>query len=260
MDFLKRCNREAFPQEQPRYDAVLEHGLPIEMTPKLHASPRVLFLGPESAARDKFSHILNRSGLTIETVHPRHAELRISSGAPYALILLDTALLSDALPTVCSMQRMTRTPLLVLTERSHVPDCLASQGLCTTETLFKPCAPGDLLTRVWALIFNPKAPDVTWPRLADLAIDRKRGKAFRRGIDLRLTATQFDLLDVLMAHPGRVMSRERLMAAVWGPRVDPQCSIVRVAMLRLRQRLDAPFDLKLIHTVHYEGYVVELRL
>lgn len=227
---------------------------------KAHTSPRVLFLGPESATRGKCTQALNRSGLTIEAADPRDAVLRLSSGTPYALILLDTAQLSDSQSTACIVRRLTRAPLLILTEQGSLADHPKYRTPGVTEYLIKPYTPADLLTHTWRLISCPKASDIAWPRLADLAVDRKRGKAFRRSIDLRLTATQFELLEVLMTHPGRVMSRERLMAAVWGPRVDPQCSIVRVAMLRLRQRLDDPFDLKLIHTVHYEGYVMELRL
>lgn len=83
---------------------------------------------------------------------------------------------------------------------------------------------------------------------------------FRAAIRAAISATLFEFLDVLMAHRGRVMSRAGLIKAVWGSSAHHQRdNIVTVAILRLRQKLDDPFDLKLIHTVHRKGYVLEVR-
>jgi two-component system copper resistance phosphate regulon response regulator CusR len=219
----------------------------------------VLFLGTEKEARDKLGSAFGRCGFAIDVAGPGDAEARLSAGKPYALILLDTAQLVGTQAAICSVRRLTGAPLLVLTERDRLADRLEGLARGATEYLVRPYALGDLLARAWALVSRANEPDSSLLRLADLAVDRKRGKAFRRDIDLRLSATQFELADVLMAHRGQVMSRARLLAAVWGLRTSQQCNIVRVAILRLRQRLDDPFDLKLIHTVHREGYVMELR-
>jgi two-component system copper resistance phosphate regulon response regulator CusR len=155
---------------------------------------------------------------------------------------------------------MTSAPLLVLTGRGRLADRVEGLAPGAIEYLAGPCAMDDLLTRAWALTSRDESPDAALLRLADLAIDRKRGKAIRQGMDLRLSATLFELLDVLVAHRGHVMSRARLIGSVWGARANHQHdNLVTLAILRLRQRLDDPFDLKLIHTVHRKGYVLELR-
>ena len=114
----------------------------------------------------------------------------------------------------------------------------------------------DPIARAWTRGSPAADAGDEWLRLADLAVDPRRGKAFRRNIDLGLSATLFGLLEVLMAHRGHVMTRESLIQAVWGSRKGLPDNIVTVAILRLRRKLDDPFDLKLIHTVHRVGYVL----
>lgn len=123
--------------------------------------------------------------------------------------------------------------------------------------LLVPTPRDQLADRLEELAQGPDAA-VLW--LADLAIDRTRGKAFRQGVDLGLSATLFELLDVLMAHRGQVLSRAKLIKAVWGARnADERDNMVTVGILRLRQKLDGPFGLKLLHTVRGQGYVLKLR-
>ncbi|MGJ7582928.1 winged helix-turn-helix domain-containing protein, partial [Variovorax sp. RHLX14] len=90
----------------------------------------------------------------------------------------------------------------------------------------------DLLTRAWALTSRDESPDAALLRLADLAIDRKRGKAIRQGMDLRLSATLFELLDALMARRGQVLSRAELIKAVWGASTGERDNMVTVGILR----------------------------
>lgn len=224
-----------------------------------HVPMSVLFLGTENEARDKLGRALGRCGFAIDVAAPGDAEAWLSAGKPYALILLDAAQPAMAQAAISSVRRLTGAPLLVLTERDRLADRLEGLVRGATEYMVRPYALDDLLARAWALISRADGPDAALLRLADLAVDRQRGKAFRQDVDLGLSATQFDLLDVLMAHRGQVMSRARLVKAVWGSSTDQQGNMVRVAILRLRQRLDDPFDLKLIHTVHRGGYVMELR-
>ncbi|MGJ7505770.1 MULTISPECIES: winged helix-turn-helix domain-containing protein [unclassified Variovorax] len=220
----------------------------------------VLLLGAETQTRNKLGSALGRSGFTVDVAGPGDAESRLSAGKPYALVLLDAAPPTATRAAIGAVRRMTSAPLLVLTERDRLADHFEGLALDATEYLAGPYAIEDLLTRAWALTSRDESPDAALLRLADLAIDRKRGKAIRQGMDLSLSATLFELLDVLMAHRGHVMSRARLISAVWGARASHQHdNLVTLAILRLRQRLDDPFDLKLIHTVHRKGYVLEIR-
>lgn len=220
----------------------------------------ILLLGAENQKRSKLGSALSRSGFAVDVAATGNAEARLSTDKPYALILLDAAPPETTRAAIDSVRRMTSAPLLVLTGRDRLAGRVEGPALGTTEYLAGPYAMDALLTRAWALTSCEESPDAALLRLADLAIDRKRGKAIRRGVDLSLSATLFELLDVLMAHRGHVMSRARLINAVWGSRPTHQRdNLVTLAILRLRQRLDDPFELKLIHTVHRKGYVLEIR-
>jgi two-component system copper resistance phosphate regulon response regulator CusR len=220
----------------------------------------ILLLRTENQVHSQLGSALWRSGFAVDVADPDAAGSQLSTGKPYALILLDVAPPETTQAAIRSVRRMTSAPLLVLTGRDRPTGCVEGCARGATEFLARPYAMDDLLTRAWALTSRDESPDITLLRLADLAIDRKHGKAIRRGTDLGLSATLFELLDVLMAHRGHVMSRPRLIDAVWGSGANHRHdNLVTLAILRLRQRLDDPFDLKLIHTVHRKGYVLEVR-
>ena len=220
----------------------------------------ILLLASENQTRNKLGSALWRSGFAVDVAGPGDAEARLSTGKPYALVLLDAVAPTATQAALVSVRRMTSAPLLVLTGPDHPAGPFEGLAPGAIDYLPEPYAMADFLARAWALTSRDESPDAALLRLADLAIDRQRGKALRQGMDLGLSATLFELLDVLMTHRGRVMSRAGLIKAVWGSNADQQRdNIVTVAILRLRQRLDDPFDLKLIHTVHRKGYVLELR-
>ena len=220
---------------------------------------KILLLGDATEARTLRRSALASSGFRVDMASPRDIDSRLSTGKPYALILLDLAPAAALKAAIRAIRRTSAAPLLVLTPRDRLADRLEGLALGATEYLVEPCATETVLARAWALASPGSEPGTALLRLADLAIDRRRGKAFRQDIDLGLSATLFELLDVLTAHRGQVMSRERLMQSVWGPRAAALDNLVTVAILRLRRKLDDPFPLKLLHTVHGEGYVMELR-
>lgn len=219
----------------------------------------VLLLRSGNGARDELGGVLGRCGLAVDVIDSRDADAWLFTGKPYALILLDAAQPAAAHVAIRSIRRSSSAPLLVLTQRDQVADRLEGLAQGATEYLVKPCAPADLVARAWALASGGHGPEAAVLRLADLAIDRASGKAFRQGVDLGLSATLFELLDALMARRGQVLSRAELIKAAWGSSTGERDNMVTVGILRLRQKLDDPFDLKLLHTVRGEGYVLALR-
>ena len=95
-------------------------------------------------------------------------------------------------------------------------------------------------------------------QVGDLELDRDRMQASRGGRALQLTARELALLEVLMSAPGRLFSRERILANVWGTSEDPLTNIVDVYIRRLRARIDGDGLPALIHTVRGLGYRLEL--
>ncbi|SEF34965.1 response regulator transcription factor [Variovorax sp. NFACC27] len=218
----------------------------------------VLLLKSEHARYDEFGGMLGRCGFTVDVLDPCDARARLVAGKPYALILVDAVQPTAAHVAIRSVRRSSSAPLLVLTQRDPVAERLEGLAQGVTEYLVKPCAPADLVERAWALASGDRYLKGGVVRLADLAIDRASGKAFRQGVDLSLSSTLFELLDVLMAHRGQVLSRAELIKTVWGSSTSERDNLVTVGVLRLRQKLDDPFPLKLLHTVRGRGYVLKL--
>jgi two-component system copper resistance phosphate regulon response regulator CusR len=136
---------------------------------------------------------------------------------------------------------------------------LAGLELGASDYLVKPFTMPQLLARIRALARNcaARSQPILW--LGDLEINERDATCCRGGRDLDLTRMEFVLLLVLLRNQGQVLSREMLARQVWGTEFDPATNAINVAILRLRNKLDAPFDVKLLHTVRGEGYVLEQR-
>ena len=101
--------------------------------------------------------------------------------------------------------------------------------------------------------------EATVLRLADLEVDLIRRRVTRAGQRVDLTNKEFNLLTLLLRRQGAVLSRTELAAQVWGMNFDSETNIVEVAVRRLRDKLDRPFERPLLHTVRGMGYVLEVR-
>jgi DNA-binding response OmpR family regulator len=93
-------------------------------------------------------------------------------------------------------------------------------------------------------------------RAADLTLDTNTRQARRAGKLIELTAREYRLLEFLMRSPGRVWSRMAIVEGVWDYDFDPGTNLVDVYVMRLREKVDAEFELKLLHTVRGVGYVM----
>ena len=151
-------------------------------------------------------------------------------------------------------------PVLVLTARGGTEARVAGLRGGADDYLAKPFAFEELLARIEALGRRARstrsAPPAN-PRVADLELDRARCIARRAGQEVALTAKELAVLDLLMGAPGRVFSRERILAAVWGASADPLTNVVDVYIRRLRAKLDDPFSRPLIGTLRGLGYRIE---
>ncbi len=151
-------------------------------------------------------------------------------------------------------------PILMLTAQGSLEDRVNGLRLGADDYLCKPFDFEELLARLEALArrgrdFRPTAP--TRLCVADLELDRDRMQASRGGQALPLTARELALLELLMSAPGRLFSRERILANVWGTSEDPLTNVVDVYIRRLRARIDREGAPALIHTVRGLGYRLE---
>jgi len=147
-------------------------------------------------------------------------------------------------------------PVLVLTAQDAVDAKVETLRAGADDYVTKPFAFEELLARVEALARRPRALASPQLRIADLVLDQGTHEV-RRGTDvIDLTPKEFTVLEYLMRHAGRVMSRTLITEYAWGYHFDPGTNIVDVVINHLRKKIDATHEKKLIHTVRGVGYVV----
>ncbi|MBA3889783.1 MAG: response regulator transcription factor [Gemmatimonadaceae bacterium] len=185
-------------------------------------------------------------------------ERRAESEA-YDLVVLDMRLPGksgiDVLRALRS--RGFERPVLVLTAQDAVDAKVTALRAGADDYVTKPFAFEELLARVEALGRRPRALAKPALRVADLELDQATREVRRGGDLVELTPKEYAVLEYLVRHAGRVMSRTLITEYVWGYHFDPGTNIVDVVINHLRKKLDAPHGRKLISTVRGVGYVIK---
>lgn len=207
---------------------------------------------------------LTESGYVVDVAHDGIDGLHLAMEGNYDLLVLDSMLPGiDGLALLAALRRSKQTPVLMLTARVHVDDRVRGLQGGADDYLTKPFAFTELTARIQVLLRRAapiqSASEPTLLRIADLEVDLLRRKAVRAGQRLDLTAKEFSLLALLMRRQGEVLSRTELAAQVWDMNYDSETNVVEVAIRRLRNKFDAPFEQVLLHTVRGMGYVLEER-
>jgi len=184
----------------------------------------------------------------------------LASTETYDLVILDLMLPGrDGVEILRALRKRSLSlPVLILTSMDTVEDRVRGLDAGADDYLVKPFAFSELLARVRALLRRgkPEAPNKL--KLADLEMNVGARSVSRGGADLTLTAREFDLLEYLLSHQGRVVSREMLARDVWKEiaRYTPLDNVIDVHIAHLRRKLDEPFDRKLLHTVRGVGFIL----
>ena len=175
------------------------------------------------------------------------------------LLLVDRMLPDgDGLSLVRELRRSgNRTPAICLTARDRVEERVEGLYGGADDYLVKPFAFDELLARIAAV--TRRGPGTERIEVGDLVIDVPAHRVWRGEAELRLTGKEFELLRYLAEHSGRVMSRTRLLEAVWDTTHDPGTNAVDVYISYLRAKVDRGFARPLLHTVRGVGYVLEDR-
>jgi len=149
-------------------------------------------------------------------------------------------------------------PVLFLSARSLVEDRVRGLRAGGDDYLTKPFAFSELAARVEALLRRDRAGtrDRTL-RVGDLELDLQRRRVHRGSVEIRLQPLELALLEYLMRNAGRVVSRTMIAEQVWNYNFNPETNVVETRICRLREKIDKPFDVKLIRTIRGCGYVLE---
>ncbi|HXT47517.1 MAG TPA: response regulator transcription factor [Gemmatimonadaceae bacterium] len=183
---------------------------------------------------------------------------RRAASEPYDLVVLDMRLPGrSGMEVLHSIRaRGFERPVLVLTAQDAVDAKVEAFRAGADDYVTKPFAFEELLARVEAL--SRRTPTMSAPvlRIADLAVDKNTRTVTRGGEPIELTPKEYTVLEYLMRHAGRVMSRTLITEYAWGYHFDPGTNIVDVVINHLRKKIDTAGAVKLIHTVRGVGYVV----
>jgi two-component system OmpR family response regulator len=148
-------------------------------------------------------------------------------------------------------------PVLFLTARDGLHDKIAGFEAGGDDYLTKPFAFAELLARVQALVRrSTRTQEPTSLIVADLTLDLLSRKVLRGDTAIELRPREFALLEYLMRNSGRVVSKTMILSHVWEYSFDPQTNIVDVLVSRLRDKIDKPFESKLLRTVRGMGYIL----
>jgi two-component system copper resistance phosphate regulon response regulator CusR len=185
--------------------------------------------------------------------------LRLASGGQYDLIILDLRLPEmSGLEVLRNLRdRGLTVPILVLTAQDTVDFKVQALRTGADDYVTKPFSFEELLARVEALGRRPQQLKSPVLRVLDLELDTSTHEARRGSEPIELTPKEYTVLEYLMRHTGRVMSRTLITEYAWDYHFDPGTNIVDVVINRLRKKIDSGHTRKLIHTVRGVGYTVK---
>jgi two-component system, OmpR family, response regulator len=203
---------------------------------------------------------LRQNGYAVDQADNGEEGLNLALAAPFDAAVVDIMLPKrDGLSVVQELRRRkVNLPVLILSAKASVDDRIKGLQSGGDDYLVKPFAFSELLARVQALIRrSTQVAEPTALSAGDLAMNLITREVTRAGQKVELQAKEFALLEYLMRHADKVVSKTLLLEHVWEYSFDPQTNVVDVVVCRLREKVDRSFEKKMIHTVRGVGYVLK---
>lgn len=200
---------------------------------------------------------LKEHGHVVDVATDGRDGLLQATGDEYDVLIVDRMLPGmDGLGIVRTLRAAgTRTPVLFLTAMAGVSDRVEGLDAGGDDYLVKPFAFAELNARVSALGRRPAVTEVTTVlRVGDLEMNLLTRQVSRAGRAIDLQPQEFRLLEFLMRHADRVVTRTMLLEGVWGFHFDPRTSVVETHISRLRAKIDRDFSQPLLQTIRGSGY------
>ena len=217
----------------------------------------VVVIEDESSIADAVAARLRSEGFLVETCADGPSGVELCQRIQPDLVVLDLMLPGlDGLEVCRRIQKERPVPVLMLTARDSETDLLVGLAVGADDYLTKPFSPRELVARVHAILRRMERT-LVFPgptlRFSDVEVDAGARRVRRSGDDVHLTPTEFDLLVSLASSPGKVRTREELLAQVWGYRDGSGARTVDSHVRALRRKLGS----ELVRTVHGVGYAFE---
>ena len=189
-------------------------------------------------------------GYTVATASTGRDALAAAAGDRPDLVVLDLGLPDiDGTAVITALRRKSTMPIIVLSARIDAPDKVHALDTGADDYVTKPFGIAELLARMRAAVrrssqgiglddANVPHSDDAVVQTAAFTIDLAAKKVIRQGVELRLTPTEWAILDILVRHRGALVTQRRLLTAVWGPTYRTQTNYLRVYLAQLRQKLE----------------------
>jgi DNA-binding response OmpR family regulator len=222
---------------------------------------RVLIVEDEKKTAAFVRKALQAEGYAVDVLHDGEAVLAVAGTTPFDAIVLDIMLPGrDGLSVLRQLRaRSIGTPVLLLSARGEVRERVEGLDAGADDYLPKPFDLTELIARVRALVRRGGDPKAVVLHLADLTLDTVSRVVKRGDRVIELTAREYRLLEFLLRNARRICGRMMLVEKVWDYDFDPGTNVVDVYIKRLREKVDAGFEPKLLHTVRGIGYVMKDR-
>jgi len=170
--------------------------------------------------------------------------LRLAAARQPDVVVLDLGLPDmDGVDVIRALRGWTRVPILVLSARRASEEKVTALDAGADDYITKPFSMNELLARLRAAVRRtdtlPIAPEMTLVTTDDFTIDLAAKKVHRAGGDVRLTPTEWHLLEILVTNPGRLITQKQLLQEVWGASQSNKTNYLRVYMAQLRRKLEA---------------------
>ena len=222
---------------------------------------RVLVVEDDAKIASFVVNGLRQNGFAVDHARDGETGLDLALAVTYDAAVLDLNLPKlDGLSLLRQLRRKkVAAPVLILSARATIDDRVLGLQSGGDDYLTKPFAFSELLARVQALIRRASRATDTPAALAvaDLKMDPFSREVTRAGRTLDLQPREYALLELLLRHAGRSVTKTMILEAVWDFGFDPQTNLVDVLVHRLRAKVDRDFPVKLIHTVRGVGYVLK---
>jgi two-component system, OmpR family, response regulator len=218
---------------------------------------RILVVDDDPDVVGFVSTALQREGHAVDTAATGQDALWLAREAPYDAIVLDINIPSPNGVEVCAQLRAERnwTPILLLTGRGDVSDRVRGLDAGADDYLVKPFAVAELRARLRAIVRRGAPARPALLVAGDVVVDPAAQRVLRDGTEVRLTAREYALLEVLVRNADIVVTRDDIVAKLWDFAAEVESNVVDVTMRRLREKIDRPFGAASIVTVRGTGYM-----
>jgi DNA-binding response OmpR family regulator len=220
---------------------------------------RVLVVDDDRKTASFVSKALGSEGFAVDVLHNGDEALEAIEEHAFDAVVLDIMLAGrDGLSVVKQLRaRGNRTPVLLLSARGEVNERVEGLNTGADDYLGKPFALAEVIARVRVLSRRGGETKAVVLRAGDLSLDTITHAARRQGRTIELTAREYRLLEFLMRSGGRICSRMMILEKVWDYHFNPGSNIVDVYIRKLREKIDAGFEVKLLHSVRGMGYLLK---